>query len=210
MGIVGYYSYVSGRAALLSAAQRDLLTATQVLGRNFQSSIDQIAGDTLLLAGLPATVIASAHQGVAADGENKLLADTFTALMAVHPHYFQIRLIGAADHGLELVRIDRDGDKLTRVPAADLQEKAHYAYVFNTLQLRRGQVYLSDITVNYEEGAHSGLHKPTVRVATPVLAGDRKVLGLIVINLDLNGLFACLKFDLPNTYQLYLSNHWGE
>lgn len=198
MGTVGYYAYASGRAALLAAAQRDLLTATQVLGRNFQASIDEVAGDTLLLASL------------AAGNDKRLLADTFTALMAVNPQYFQIRLIGADDHGLELVRVDRDGDKLARVPAANLQEKAHYAYVFNTLQLARGQVYLSDITLNHEVGAHSGLHKPTVRVATPVLGGDGKVLGLIVINLDLNGLFARLKSDLPNAYQLYLSNHWGD
>jgi diguanylate cyclase (GGDEF)-like protein len=211
MGIVGYYAYASGRATLLVAAQRDLLTATQVLGRNFQASIDEISGNALLLASLPTSpVVASAHEGAASVRDKKLLADTFTALMAVHPHYFQIRLVGADDHGLELVRVDRDGDQLARVPAADLQEKAHYPYVFNTLQLGRGQVYLSDITINHEEGAHSGLHKPTVRVATPVVAGDGKVLGLIVINLDLNGLFARLKSDLPNAYQLYLSNHWGD
>ena len=211
MSIVGYDSYTSGRATLLSATQRDLLTASQVLGRNFQAALDDVSDDALHLASLPTgPAIASAHGGRAAEHDNKLLADIFAAMMAVHPQYFQIRLIGADDHGLELVRVDRDGDKLVPVPAADLQEKGHYAYVFNTLQLRRGQVYLSDITINHEEGAHSGLHKPTVRIATPVLAGDGKVLGLIVINVDLNGLFARLKSDLPSVYQLYLSNHLGD
>lgn len=211
MSIVGYYSYASSRAMLLSAAQRDLLTATQVLGRSFQSSIDEIAGDALLLAKLSTTpAIASSPTGVTADRDKELLADTFAAMLAVNPQYFQVRLIGAGAHGLELVRVDRDGDRLVRVQAADLQEKAHYPYVFSTLQLGRGQVYLSDITINHEEGAHSGLHKPTVRVATPVVAQDGKVLGLIVINLDLNGLFDRLKSDLPNAYQLYLSNHWGD
>ena len=33
-GLTGYYSYSSSRAMLLSAAERDLLTATQVLGRS--------------------------------------------------------------------------------------------------------------------------------------------------------------------------------
>lgn len=211
MGIVGYYSYAGSRATLLSAAQRDLLTATQVLGRNFKASIDGIADDARLLASLPTTpAIVSAHNAVTADHEKKVLGETFAAMMALHPEYFQIRLIGAGDHGLELVRVDRDADQLAHVPATDLQEKAHYPYVFNTLLLGRGRVYLSDITINHEEGVHSGLHKPTVRVATPVVAGDGKVLGLIVINLDLNSLFARLKSDLPNAYQLYLSNHWGD
>lgn len=211
MGIVGYCTYSSSRATLLSAAQRDLLTATQVLGRNFQSSIDEIAGDSLLLAGLPGTpVIIDGPDGAAAEHNRKLLTDIITSLMVVHPEYVQIRLIGADHHGLELVRVDRDTDKLAIVAAADLQEKGHYPYVFNTLLLGRGQIYLSDITINHEVGAHSGLHRPTVRVATPVLGGDGKVRGLIVINLDLNSLFARLKVDLPNAYQVYLSNHWGD
>lgn len=211
MGTVGYYSYASNRATLLEAAQRDLLTATQVLGRNFQASIDEIAADTLMLASLPTSpLIAGAEAVAGADQDKARLADIFAAMLAVHPEYFQVRLIGAKHHGLELVRVDRDGSQLVRVPAGDLQEKAHYPYVFHALQLGRGQIYLSDITINHEEGAHSGLHKPSVRVAAPVVAADGKVLGLIVINLDLNGLFARLKSDLPSAYQLYLSNHWGD
>lgn len=211
MGIVGYYSYASGRATLLAAAQRDLLTATQVLGRNFQANIDSVATDALLLADLPASrVIVDGKENAVAGYDKGRLTDVFTAMMAVHPEYFQVRLIGAAQHGLELVRLDRDDDKLLPVQAGDLQEKSHYPYVFNTLQLGRGQVYLSDITINHEEGAHAGLHKPTVRVASPVLGGDGKVQGLIVINLDINGLFDRLKSDLPSAYQLYLSNHWGD
>ncbi len=178
MGLVGYYAYASSRATLLKAAQGDLLRATQVLGRSFQASIDEIAADTALLASLPISAgIASARQGPGPVRDQKLLTDMFAAMLAVHPEYFQIRLIGADRHGLELVRVDRDGDQLIPIAAPDLQEKAHYPYVFNTLQLGRGQVYLSSITINHEEGAHSGLHKPSVRVATPVLAEDGKVRG---------------------------------
>ena len=211
MGIVGYYSYASGRATLLAAAQRDLLTATQVLGRNFQANIDNVSGDALLLASLPkSAAIGRARDPMPQGSEEEGLTEIFKAMMAVHPEYFQIRLISADRHGLELVRVDRDDDQLVAVRAGALQEKAHYPYVFNTLRLRRGQVYLSDITLNHEEGAHSGLHKPTVRVASPVVGDDGRGLGLVVINLDLNGLFDRLKSDLPSAYQLYLSNHWGD
>lgn len=43
---------------------------------------------------------------------------------------------------------------------------------------------MSDITINQEEGAHAGLHKPTVRVDSPVLGDNGKAQGLIVINLE--------------------------
>jgi hypothetical protein len=139
MGTVGYYSYSGSRATLLAATQRDLLTATQMLGCDFQARIDSPA-------------IAAVHEGVAAERDKRQLLDTFMAMMAVHPEYFQIRLIGADQHGLERVRVDRDGAKLDAVRATALQEKAHYPYVFNTLQLSRGQGYLSDTPSTTKKG----------------------------------------------------------
>lgn len=211
MTIVAYYSYSSSRATLLGAAQRDLLTATQVLGRNFQARIDEAAGDVLLLARLPGALrVAGSDADTDPGHAAKDLADVFTAVMAVHPEYFQIRLIGAARHGLERVRVDRDRGELTRIATPELQEKGHYPYVFETLRLRSGVVHLSDIGVNHESGAHAGLEQPTVRLASPVAGPDGKVLGLIVIDLDLERLFVRLRSDMPQPYSLYMSNQWGD
>ncbi len=209
--LTGYYFYTSSRNMLTSAAERDLLTATQVVGRNMKIIIDVIAEDAQLLAAIPETRnVFNSSADLTAERDKKILADTFTAMLSAHPEYFQIRLISAIRHGLELVRIDRDGRVLTRVLAANLQEKAHYPYVFDTLRLGRGDIYLSDITINHEKGAHSGLNKPTVTVSTPVISRSGKTLGLIVINIDLNGLSSILKSNLPIAYQLYLSNQWGD
>jgi diguanylate cyclase (GGDEF)-like protein len=211
MGLVGYTSYNSSRTALRNAAQRDLLTATHVLGKGFQARIDEVSANALLLAGLPLSLKAAtapASPGTTAD--MALLAESFNAMLAVHPDYFQVRLISADRHGLELLRIDRDETRLARIVWPDLQEKAHYPYVFNTLKLARGEVYLSDITINREVGAHAGQDKPTLRVATPVTGADGAVLALVVINIDLDTMFKRLQADMPMAYQLYLSNHWGD
>jgi len=207
----GYYFYTSSRDMLTSAAERDLLTATQVVGRNMKIIIDVIAEDAQLLAAIPlASNVFSSADELTAERDKKLLADTFTAMLSAHPEYFQIRLISTSQHGLELVRVDRNGKRMTRVLAGNLQEKAHYPYVFDTFRLARGDIYLSDISINHEKGAHSGLNKPTVTVSTPVIARNGKRLGLIVINIDLNGLSKILKGNLPSSYQLYLSNQWGD
>jgi diguanylate cyclase (GGDEF)-like protein len=204
---VGYHSHVSSRASLLENAQSNLLTATQVLGRNFQVTIDAVSGDARMLAQLPSALISLQRNEKA---QKSSLAATFTALMAVRPEYSQVRLISASQHGLELVRIDRDGAQLTPVDEAFLQEKAHHHYVFKSLNLAFGEVNLSDIRLNDEQGAHSALGQPTVRVATPILASDGVVKGVIVISLDLNTVFDRLKLNLPSPYEAYLSNHWGD
>lgn len=210
-GLTGYYSYSSSRAMLLSAAERDLLTATQVLSRNMLVSLGAVSKDARLLAALPRTAKVSRFpKSATIEDDTKVVATIFKAMLETHPEYFQVRLISADMNGLELVRVDRDGEALTRVVAEDLQEKAHHPYVFETLRLKRGEIRLSKIAINHEEGAHSGLNKPTLRVATPVVADTGKVLGLIVINIDLNGLFGVLKADLPSAYNLYLTNESGD
>ncbi len=209
--LTGYYFYSSSSKMLTNAAQRDLLTATQVVGRNMKIIIDVIAEDSQLLAAMPLTsnVFESPNEATG-ERDKKILADTFTAMLSAHPEYFQIRLIGIGQHGMELVRVDRNGKKFVRVLAGDLQHKEHYPYVAGTLRLARGDIYLSDIAINHEQGAHSGLNKPTVTVSTPVISTSGKRLGLIVINIDLIGLSRLLKGNLPDAYQLYLSNQRGD
>jgi diguanylate cyclase len=211
MSLTGYYFYSSSRNMLTRAAERDLLTSTQVVGRNLKIIIDVIAEDAQLLAAIPITGnVFNSPDELTAERDKKLLADTFTAMMSAHPEYFQVRLIGLSRHGLELVRVDRNGKKFTNVLVGGLHKKGHYPYVVGTLRLARGDIYLSDITINHEKGAHSASNKPTVTVSTPVFSHNGKRLGLIVINIDLNELSRFLKSNLPNNYQLYLSNQSGD
>jgi HAMP domain-containing protein len=211
MGLVGYYSHVSSRASLLDNAQTNLLTATQVVSRNFQVTIEAVSGDARMLAGLPSAIRSLEGLGEASvQAEKSTLLATFKSLMSVRPEYFQVRLISADQCGLEQVRVDRDDDKLTQVSGSSLQEKAHFPYVFNTVRLGSGEVNVSDIRLNHEKGAHSGMDQPTVRVAAPIIGPDGAVKGLIMINLDLNSVFDRLRLDLPASYQVYLSNRWGD
>ncbi|WP_374324700.1 diguanylate cyclase domain-containing protein [Aquipseudomonas alcaligenes] len=210
-GLTGYYSYSSSRATLLKAAERDLLTATQVLGRNLRGNIDGVSRDALVLAGIAQgkAMPLAPSAPVREQAENDL-AELFETLMRVHTEYMQIRLISAAGHGLEQVRVDRDGEQPVRIPYPALQEKGHFDYVFDTLRLPPGQVRLSPIVINHELGTHSGVGRPTLHVSTPVAGADGPPSALIVINIDLNQLFDQLRSDLPAHYQVYLSNRWGD
>ena len=210
-GLTGYYSYSSSRATLLKAAERDLLTATQVLGRNLRGNIDGVSRDALMLAGIAqGKVLPQAPSAPVREQAENDLAELFETLMRVHPEYMQIRLISAAGHGLEQVRVDRDGEQPVRIPYPGLQEKGHFDYVFDTLRLPPGQVRLSPIVINHELGTHSGVGRPTLHVSTPVAGADGQPSALIVINIDLNQLFDQLRSDLPAHYQVYLSNRWGD
>ena len=97
------------------------------------------------------------------------------------------------------------------MPDDALQEKGHFPYVFRTLGLRRGQVFLSKIGIDHERGSHAALNQPTLHVAAPVGPdGDGPPLGLLVISVDVNRVFGELKADLPSHLKLFLTNEWGD
>ncbi len=52
-GLTGYYAYSASRKLLVHAAEQQLLTATQVLGRRITVMLDGVAGNARLLAGHP-------------------------------------------------------------------------------------------------------------------------------------------------------------
>jgi diguanylate cyclase (GGDEF)-like protein len=209
--LTGYYGYSASRKMLVAGAEERLMTATRVLVRQLSVGLNGTARDVRMLAEHPqaARLLARADPRMQEFNENNV-ALLFERVLDTHPEYFQMRIIDVTDHGLERIRVDRDERGLVRVTGNDLQEKGHYPYVFETLRLPAGTVYVSRPVINHEVGAHAGLGKPALQVAAPVHDANGQVRGVVVINVDLNALFAQLAGDLPRGLQLYLTNSAGD
>ncbi len=116
------------------------------------------------------------------------LKTIFGAFLANHPEYQQIRYIAAA--GDELVRVQAGADGEVIVVADDkLQNKSDSLYVSETLKLKAGEAYYSDVTLNQEHGVIQVPHLPVLRLASPVHDTHGQVAALIVINLATERLF---------------------
>ncbi|MDP2144596.1 MAG: diguanylate cyclase [Gallionella sp.] len=211
VGLTGYFAYQASRDQLVKASEERLLTETRVLMRQVTVALKGIVADVRLLAQHPQAerILLHTNPGFQALAESNV-AILFEGMMVVHPEYFQIRLIEAANYGKERIRVDRGMGDILRIASADLQEKGHYPYVFDTLQLAPGAVYISRASINHEAGAHAGEERPSLQVASPVYGANNKAIGVIVINVDLQGLFAQLAVDLPPELNLYLANVSGD
>lgn len=198
------------RTLLVEGAQEALLTSTQVLARRVAVMHANVARDLRIVAEHPLT--GRALKNSEADAADRL-AQWFDVSMRSQPAYFQMRLISAADYGLERVRIDRHQGQLLRIDGDALQEKAHFPYVSEALALPAQEMFSSEIAINHEDGAHDGLEQPTAIFSMPVYAPNApngKALGVVVINVDLRNTFALLAQDLPKPYQLFLANGEGD
>ena len=210
-GLTGYYAYHASRELLLRAAEERLLTSTRVLMRQVATALQKGGQDVLLLGSHPRTraALAPARSPERSAAEDDIAA-LFVAMLKTRPDIYQLRLIATAEHGIERVRVDREDDGLIRVRGAELQEKGHVPYVFETLRLPAGTVYVSNPVINHERGAHAGENKPSVHLATPIHATDGTPIGLVVLNADLESVFRLLASDLPEGIGLYLTNGRGD
>lgn len=206
-GVTGFYAFQTSRALLVDSAKTELLTSTQVLARRITLTREEISRNLQVLARHPAALATLQHDDPANAAQ---LAVLFGLLMEAHPAYFQLRLISAADHGLERVRMDRRDGRPLQVEGDDLQEKGHYPYVAETLRLPAGSTYLSRVTVNHEIGTYAGLDQPALQLATPVMDARGAALGVVVVNVDLNGMFGLLAKDLPPSFRLFMANGEGD
>ncbi|MFA6053181.1 MAG: ATP-binding protein [Methylobacter sp.] len=211
VALTGFYAYSQSRALLIEATEDKLQTATQVLAGHFTGSLSAISDDVKMMASLP-TVRSIANsmdeQELAAYKDD--LAEIFATQLSLHPEYFQIRFIGAQNHGLELVRVDKEQNGVRRVSKKGLLEKGHFRYVYQTLKQPVGSFYVSKINLNRDQSLQLGLNKPTLRIATPVQSNDGSVFGVVVINVDLQGLFDLLQADLDKEMRIFLADQAGD
>lgn len=208
-GLTGFYTYQATRDILTTKASEDILRTVKMLGRRFSVAVEAATQDVLLFPDLSITHDA-VGTGQTAQTARHDMEEQFKNLLLQHPEYSQIRLISAEHNGIELVRVDRDINSIKIIDPGELQEKLQYPYVYQTIKLPAGEVHYSRIFINREVGAHAGLMKPTLQVATPVAGAQGRALGVIVINVDLDKIFARLRTELPSEYQLYLTNQAGD
>lgn len=209
-GISVYFTYTHGRALLIQSAKDKLATATQVLANRYSFFIADITKDLLFISQLPAINEITSSQTPQIAQHRARLATALAGFLRSHEEYNQVRFIGAHDHGRELVRLDKSQNSVHIVEGIALQEKAHYSYVYNTLQLKPGSVFVSGIRLNKERGLLDGYEKPSVIVATPVYSADNTVFGVIVINVDLEKMFSLIETDVPEGIDVIATNSAGD
>jgi PAS domain S-box-containing protein len=139
------------------------------------------------------------------------MAARFAAELAARPSYRAFRIVGLADGGREIVRVDRSGpDGAVRVvPDADRQRVADQNTLQETARLRGGEVHVSPIDLNRQNGVVETPVVPILRVATPLHRPDGTPFGMVVINIDLRPALARIRAAAPDGGRVYMVDDQG-
>jgi PAS domain S-box-containing protein len=217
---LGIYTYHSVETAILPEQLERAEMRTQLLANKIEAAVGSARAD---IAGFHSTDIEGIVRATLAGGidprDGKMieqwrtrLARRLAAELAAKPTYMQFRVIGLADDGREIVRVDHSGPHgaIRVVPDDELQRKADRYYFKQAIDLPPGAVYVSPIDLNREHGVIEVPHVPTLRIATPIQASNDRPFGILIINLDLQSAFDLVRAAANDSRRVYVVNDRGD
>ncbi|HSR36079.1 MAG TPA: diguanylate cyclase, partial [Desulfurivibrionaceae bacterium] len=145
----------------------------QIIGQRFNAVIT----DLLFLARQN-----ELHDLLAADTprNRQRLASEYRHFAHEKPAYDQIRYLDQS--GMEAVRINAGPHGPVIVPDQALQSKKDRYYFKDAVALRRGEIFISPLDLNVEQGKVEVPFKPMIRFATPVFDQTGHKRGIVILN----------------------------
>ncbi len=139
------------------------------------------------------------------------LKKIFTEMLLSKRFYVQIRYIGIADGGRELVTVRRTPLGVQVIENARLQRKADSAYFKRAVTAGKGELVFSKIELTREHGKIVSPHQPVLRVATPIydINTDTRF-GIVIIDADFDLFMDNLAIKHMAEFELYLANEEGD
>lgn len=117
--------------------------------------------------------------------------ELFMAFIRENEVYDQIRLLD--DKGMELVRVNRNSGLPVAVDSDQLQFKGRRYYFKDTILLRPGEVYVSPMDLNVEQGKVEIPFKPMIRFGVPLYGEDDEISCVLIINYMADRLLGLLR-----------------
>lgn len=154
--------------------------------------------------------------------DSKEVVGLFSNLTQAFQYYDQIRLFDL--QGNELIRVDYHDGISTQTDINQLQSKKLRYYFQESLSLKPGEIYISKMDLNIENGEIEVPYKPTLRFATQVLDKKGKAIAVVILNYMANDLLKNFRHQsklringqgmIIDSQGYWLSNHdrsneWG-
>ena len=209
---IGAILFGTNAEILISRARAELSFGIDQAGQDLHDSVDLARAEVKFLAEMP-QVQELANGANDPERIRKLKTDltrVFYSLAQESPDLLQVRLIGAADNGREIVRVNRIANLVAEVDGADLQQKGDADYVRQTLDAAPGATLMFGVNLNREQGVIEEPYLPVLRVATPVYSSRGQIYGLIVININMNNVLKKMRARFRSDVAFYLADAEGE
>ncbi len=160
---------------LIESRERDRLALIQQTARY---NIDGFISDALLLS--KGEILFRYLNSRKKHIDRIYVEKEFVTMSRERAIYDQIRYLDS--HGQELIRVNYNNGSPAIVPEHLLQNKSSRYYIKESLSLEHGEVYISPLDLNKENGQIELPFKPMIRIGTKVIDGYGRCKGVLFLN----------------------------
>ncbi|MFV8572573.1 diguanylate cyclase domain-containing protein [Marinobacter sp. SBS5] len=177
---------------------------TRMTAGLLEQVFEYTANDLLAIANLPAAVRFNRYRN---DAWEEALQLVFRAQLGQKSTYSQLRFL---DHdGLELVRLERNDQRVFKKHENALQFKGERYYAIETAALAEGDVYVSPLDLNVEKGQVEVPYEPMIRFGVRVVDEETGNQGLVILNMKGQALLAPFDTGMAGSYPAFLLDSEG-
>jgi len=127
-------------------------------------------------------------QGIGTEENKRKLAKDFMNFMEVNPAYYNLRYID--ENGMEIIKVENDGESLFVVEDEKLQDKSDSPYFNKIMMLDKDEIYISRLDLNVENSIleNRGTEEtpeyiPVIRYGMPVFDYGGKRKGFLIFDI---------------------------
>src|SRR6266702_4932268 len=215
--VLSLFTYHFVTEAAIPRALDRLATKAMLCGTKLETALNVARQDVMVVQGSTGVI----QMGVARAANpsepvsDKPLRDSsaarFLAALVAKPDYAQLGIIGVADGGRELVRVDRRGPGGTPriVPAAELVQLGERDYFKRAIGHPKSDVYVSPVELQKDTGTESP-PAPMLHVAIPLWTPNGQPFAISVIDFDLGAKFERIRAEGTREGQIFIVNETGD
>jgi PAS domain S-box-containing protein len=217
---VGWLNYRSVEQSTVPRVLDRIENQARLAAADLESFVAGARGDVASLRSGAITALIRARlaggidpvDGVSEQTWRERIASRLAGQLEAKPTYAEIRFIGIADGGREIIRVDRLGPNgaLRIVPESGLGMRGDRTYFKDTVKLRPGDIYVSTLDLNLLNRSTAEPRQPTLRVATPVFNPDGSLFGFFIINLDMRLALDRVRASAQPDESIYVVNERGD
>ena len=172
-----YSDYRTERASRIALLEHDLRASVHINHQTMLASLHDVGADVCYLAEHAALYRLINGDPAALDD----VARNFSGFAQAKLAYDQVRYLDASGHERVRINVDDQGRAVV-VPLERLQDKSHRYYVQEASKLKRGELYMSPLDLNMENGRIEQPPKPMIRFAAPLFDEQGAYRGMLVLN----------------------------
>jgi PAS domain S-box-containing protein len=213
--VLSFITYHSVTGVAIPRALDRLATHARLSATDLQAALNSSRQDMSMIQGgngvaqLGAALASVPFMPETTTGIRANIAARLLAMVAAKPDYAQLRIIGAADGGRELIRIDHGGPGGTVRIVPDIELMRVGDHDFFQRAIGQSDIYVSPIAP--ENGGGAGRRAvPMLHVAIPLWARDGQPFGIGVIDFDLESKFDRIRADAAGENLVFISNGAGD